>query len=143
MSKKNIGHLEYVDKRTGEVLQHIDKVYTAYSESFIMIRTTEGLDWYYPLGKNEKSLVLMLHEWSDSESMRLSLQVWQRDLICARLGISRRQISILLKSLEKSNCIKRLSQNDFLVNPSHANKCGTKQWRKRIEKYNSISRGRD
>lgn len=142
MSKKNIGQLEYVDKSTGEVLQHIDKIYTTYSESFIMIRTTDGLDWFYNLGKNEKSLVLMLHSWSDSDSMRLSLQAWQRDHICDKLGISRRQISVLLKSLENSNCIKRLSQNDFLVNPSHANKCGTKQWRKRIEKYN-LQHGRD
>ena len=140
MSKKNVGHFEFIDKGTGEVLQHIDKIYTTYSETFIMIRTTEGLDWFYPLGKNEKSLILMLHDWSNADNMRLSLQTWQRDMICDKLRVGRRQISLLLKSLENSNCIKRLSQNDFMVNPAHANKCGTKEWRKRIMEYNLVNR---
>lgn len=138
MSKKKVGEFEYVDKTTGEVIQHIDKIYTTYSETFIMIRTTDGLDWFYPLGKNEKSLILMLHDWSNATNMRLSLQKWQRDMICEKLSVGRRQISLLLKSLENENCIKRLSQNDFMVNPAHANKCGTKEWRKRILEYNSI-----
>lgn len=140
MSKKKVGEFEYVDVSTGEVLKHIDKIYTTYSETFIMVRTTDSLDWYYPLGKNEKSLVLMLHDWSNADNMRLSLQTWQRDMICAKLGIGRRQISLLLKSLEKSDCIKRLGQNDFIVNPAHANKCGTKEWRKRINEYNLIDK---
>ena len=28
MSKKKVGEFEYVDKTTGEIIQHIDKIYT-------------------------------------------------------------------------------------------------------------------
>jgi len=134
--KKKVGEFEYVDVRTGEILKHIDKIYTTYSESFIMVRTTDSLDWFIPLGKNEKSLILMLHDWSDAVSMRVSISGLQREVLCHKLGIQRRQISLLLKSLEKENCIKRISQNDFMVNPAHCNKCATREWRKRIEIYN-------
>lgn len=138
MSSKNIGRVVYVDHDTQEVLQTVDKIYGKVIEKFIMVRTTDGLDWFYPLGKNEKSLILMLHDWSNPENMRLSLQVWQRDMICEKLNVGRRQISILLKSLEEQNCIKRLSQNDFICNPEHASKRAVKDWRMIIKQYNSL-----
>jgi hypothetical protein len=138
MSSKKVGEIIYVDNATGEILQTVDKVYGRVIESFIMLRTTDGLDWFYPLGKNEKSLILMMHEWSNPQNMRLSLQAWQRDMICEKLQVGRRQISLLLKSLEKQNCIKRLSQNDFICNPEHASKRAVRDWRSIIKEYNSL-----
>ena len=138
MPRKKIGYIERVNELTGELTKSVSWYSNKYTEKFIMVRTTDSLDWFYPLGKNEKSLILMLHDWSNAENMRLSLQTWQRDKICDKLNVGRRQISLLLKSLENADCIKRLSQNDFMVNPAHANKCGTKEWRKRTLEYNSI-----
>lgn len=138
MSSKKVGEFVYIDHDTREVLQTVDKIYGKVIEKFIMVRTTDGLDWFYPLGKNEKSLILMLHDWSNHENMRLSLQAWQRDVICEKLNVGRRQISLLLKSLEDNNCIKRLSQNDFVVNPEHASKKAVKDWRNQIKQYNSL-----
>lgn len=138
MSSKKVGEIIYIDHDTREILQTVDKVYGKVIESFIMLRTTDGLDWFFPLGKNEKSLILMLHDWSNPQNMRLSLQVWQRDMICEKLQVGRRQISLLLKSLEEQNCIKRLSQNDFACNPEHASRRAVKDWRNIIKEYNSL-----
>jgi hypothetical protein len=138
MRGKNIGRIDYVDSKTGENLGSVNKVYTKLNESFIMVRTTNGLDWYFPLSKNEKSLILMLHDWSDATTMRLSLAGWQREYICKTLCVERRMVSILLKGLEDKDCIKRLSQNDFMVNPAHAFKCSTTLVRNMIKEYESI-----
>jgi hypothetical protein len=138
MRGKNIGNFREVDRQTGEIIRDVDRIYTKVHESFIMVRTTNGLDWYFPLSKNEKSLILMLHDWSDAATMRLSLSAWQREYICKTLGVERRMVSIMLKGLQEKNCIKRLSQNDFMVNPAHAFKCSTTLVRNMIKEYELI-----
>lgn len=140
MRGKKIGTINYVDNKTGEHLGSVSKIYTKDNESFIMVRTTDNLSWYFPLSKNEKSLILMLHDWSDPNTMRLSLAAWQREYICKTLSVERRMLSLLLKGLQEHDCIKRLSQNDFMVNPAHAFKCSTGEVRKRIEQYNNLKK---
>jgi len=138
MAKRKVGEFLQVNENTGEVTKHTSLWSNKYTESFIMIRTTDGLDWYFPLSKNEKSLILMLHDWSEPTNMRLSLSGWQRDEVCKKLKINRRQISLLLRSLVDKDCIKRISQNDFLVNPAHGFKCSASQVRDRIEIYKNL-----
>lgn len=138
MAKRKIGELESLDYLTGEVKVHRSLWTNKYTESFIMLRTTNGLDWFFELGKNEKSLIVMLHNWSEPTNMRVSLSGWQRDEICLKLGINRRQISLVLKRLIDKDCIKRINQNDFIVNPSHAFKCSASQVRDRIGVYMAV-----
>lgn len=138
MSRRKIGYLERVNELTGELTISKSIWTNKYTESFIMLRTTDTLDWFFPLGKNEKSLILMLHNWSEPTNMRISLSGWQREEIILKLGVQRRHLSILLKSLVDNNCIKRISQNDFMVNPAHAFKCSASQVRERIEIYNKL-----
>ena len=140
MPRKKIGYIERVNELTGELTKSVSWYSNKYTEKFIMVRTTDSLDWFYPLGKNEKSLILMLHDWSEPSNMRVSLAGWQRDEIIIKLGVKRRQISILLKNLVDADCIKRLGQNDFMVNPSHVFKCSASQVRDRIEIYKNISK---
>lgn len=138
MSKRKIGELESLDYLTGEVKVHRSLWTNKYTESFIMLRTTNGLDWFFELGKNEKSLIVMLHNWSEPTNMRVSLSGWQRDEICLKLGINRRQISLVLKRLIDKDCIKRVNQNDFIVNPAHAFKCSASLVKDRIGVYMAI-----
>ena len=138
MKDKLIGTVYTIEGTTGEVLSSVSKYMNKIKEKFIMVRTTEGLDWYFPLSKNEKSLILLLHDWSDAASMRVSLSAWQREYVCSTLQVERRMLSILLKGLESQGCIKRLSQNDFMVNPAHAFKCSTNEVKKRIIEYEKI-----
>jgi hypothetical protein len=138
MPKRKIGHLEHHNELTGEITVSRSVWTNKYTESFIMLRTTDGLDWFYDLGKNEKSLVIMLHNWSEPTNMRVSLAGWQREEVCKKLCINRRQISLVLKRLVERDCIKRINQNDFMVNPAHAFKCSASQVRDRIEIYKQL-----
>ena len=138
MPKRKIGELEFHNELTGEITKHRSLWTNKYTESFIMLRTTDTLDWMFKLGKNEMKLAIMLHDWSEPTNMRISLSGWQRDFICDKLKIERRQISLILKRLVEQGCIKRISQNDFMVNPAHAFKCSASQVRERIEIYKSL-----
>ena len=138
MAKRKIGHLERLDELTGELTISRSFWTNKYTESFIMIRTTEGLEWFHKLGNNEKSLVLMLHIWSDPTNMRLSISGWQRDEICETLKVNRRQISLILRRLIEKDCIKRINQNDFLVNPAHMFKCSASKVREMMREYEQV-----
>ena len=141
MSKRKIGEIIQVNHSTGEVTSHRSLWSNRYSERFLMFRLTDGLDWYYSLSKNGKSLFVYLHDISDSDSMRVSLTVCNREYICSKLDIARRQLSLLLNELVVSDCIFRLSQNDFVVNPSYLFKCSLSDLQNKIDEYDLIKRG--
>jgi hypothetical protein len=135
MARRKIAYVERVNELTGEITVAKSLWTNRYNESFIMVRTTDGLDWFFSLGKNEKSVVLMLHTWSEPTNMRVSVAGWQREELCLKLGIDKRQLSVLLRRLVLADCIRRLGQNDFLVNPAHCFKCSSSDVRERIKIY--------
>ena len=138
MAKKQIREITLVDVSTGEVLSQKAMYSSKYTESFIMLRTTNGIDWYFELTNNEKNLVLMLHDWANHLNMRLSLSGWQREMIIEKLGIKRRMVSILIRGLEDKDCLLRLGNNDFMLNPEHAFKCSTGEVKTKIGEYREL-----
>lgn len=138
MSKKQFREVTIVDVATGEVVSQKSMFSDKYSESFIMLRTTNGIDWWFTLTDNEKNLILMLHDWAHHLNMRLSLSAWQREQIIEKLGIKRRMVSVLLRGLEDKDCLLRLSNNDFMLNPEHAFKCSTGEVKTKIGEYREI-----
>lgn len=138
MGKKQIKEVTVVDEITGEVLSRQAVYSNKFSESFIMIRTTDSLDWVFALTANEFKVVLLMHQWAESDMGRLSLAAWQRELIMTKLNIKPEMVSFILRSLIKKDCLIKLGNNDFLVNPAHVFKCSTQQIRERIRKYESI-----
>ena len=63
MGKRKIYSGELIDTTTGEVLKSRSYYADKYTESFLMIRTTEGQEWFYKLSNNEKNLLMMLWNW--------------------------------------------------------------------------------
>lgn len=137
MSKK-IYERTSVDSISGEVLSSVSTWINKSSESFIMIRTTNGLKWYYSLGKNEKTLLLIMHEKSDSKTMIVNFTSLTRNAICGILKIKKRMLSVLLSNLEENDCFIRISQNDFMMNPEHMFKCSTNELKTRINYYKNL-----
>ena len=138
MAKKQIREITLVDVSTGEVLSQKAMYASKYTESFIMLRTTNGIDWYFALTNNEKNLVLMLHDWANHLNMRLSLAGWQREAIIEKLGVKRRMVSILIGGLADKDCLLRLGRNDFMLNPEHAFKCSTGEVKTKIGEYREL-----
>lgn len=135
MGKKQIKEVTIVDEITGEVLSRQAVYSNKFTESFIMLRTTESLDWVFALTANEFKVVLLLHQWSEQADGRISLAAWQRELIIEKLGIKSDMVSAVMRSLVSKNCLVKLGNNDFVVNPAHVFKCSTSKVREQIRKY--------
>lgn len=138
MAKKQVREITIVDVSSGEIVSQKSMYSEKYAESFIMLRTTNGIDWLFELTNNEKNLILLLHEWANHLNMRLSLARWQREQIITKLGVKRRMVSVLLRGLERKDCLLRLGNNDFMLNPEHAFKCSTGEVKTKIGEYREI-----
>ena len=135
MPSRKIRETSSVNELTGEITYHRSLYADRYTESFIMIRTTEGKDWFFSLSNNEKNLLLMLWDWSSAEDMSVYLGSVRRDKVCMKLSIKRRQITSIIGSLCEKGYIKRVGRDDFLVNPEFCFKCSVGKVREKIEKY--------
>lgn len=135
MPKKQIKEVTVVDELSGEVLSRQAVYSNKFAESFIMLRTTESLDWVFALTANEFKVLLLLHQWSESSEGRLSLAVWQKELLCDKLNIKTDMLSAIIRGLLSKDCLLKLGNNDFVVNPAHVFRCSTHDVRERIRKY--------
>ena len=135
MGKRKIYSGELIDTTTGEVLKSRSYYADKYTESFLMIRTTEGQEWFYKLSNNEKNLLMMLWNWCSYDNMSVYLGTVRRKEVGLILSIGSRQITAILSSLCSNNYIKRIGRDDFLVNPAFMFKCSVGKIREKIKKY--------
>jgi hypothetical protein len=135
MAKTKIKEVSRENHLTGEVTVHYSLYANKYTESFIMVRTTLGKDWFYALSNNEKNLLMMMWDWSSHEDMSVYLGTIRRKEVCTILCIGKRQITAILSSLCANDYVKRIGRDDFLVNPQFMFKCSVGQIRDKIKKY--------
>ena len=135
MGKRKIYSGELIDTVTGEVIKSRSYYADKYTESFIMIRTTEGQEWFYKLSNNEKNLLMMLWNWCSYDDMSVYLGTVRRKEVGMVLGIKSRQITAVLASLCAKDYVKRIGRDDFLVNPEYMFKCSVGKIREKIKKY--------
>ena len=135
MAKKKINEFSRVNELTGEIREHYSYYSDKYTESFIMIRTTNGEDWFYALSNNQKNLLMIMWKWCDADQMAVYLGTVRRKEICTKLSIGKRQITAIISSLCAKDYIKRIGRDDFLVNPEYMFKCSVGKVREKINKY--------
>lgn len=135
MGKRKIYSGELIDTTTGEVILSRSYYADKYTESFLMIRTTEGQEWFYKLSNNEKNLLMMLWNWCSYDNMSVYLGTVRRKEVGLVLGIGSRQITAVLASLCAGNYIRRIGRDDFLINPAYMFKCSVGKVREKIKIY--------
>lgn len=135
MAKRKVNEFSRVNELTGEIREHYSYYSDKFTESFIMIRTTVGKEWFYALSNNEKNLLMMMWDWSSHEDMSVYLGSVRRKEVCTILSIGKRQITSIISSLCAKDYIKRIGRDDFLVNPSYMFKCSVGKVREKIKKY--------
>ena len=135
MSKRKVYEQVNVNEITGEIKYHHSHYSDKYTESFIMIRTTNGKDWFYALSNNEKNLLMAMWDWCSHEDMSVYLGSIRRSYVVSDIGISKRQITAVLASLCAKNYIKRIGRDDFLINPAYMFKCSVGKVREKMIKY--------
>lgn len=134
MSKRKVYEASNVNELTGEITYHHSYYSDKYTESFIMIRVTNGKDWFYSLSNNEKNLLMMMWDWCNVD-MYVYLGTVRRSEASDALSIGKRQITTILAGLCKRDYIKRIGRDDFMVNPEYMFKCSVGKVREKIEKY--------
>lgn len=127
------------DNTTGEILD--DKSTITYvnrqSENFAMYSTTNGLEWAKEF-KGYLLFLMVLNQYSDNDGI-LCLSAYRRKEINKFFCWSNvRSITNALSFLISINGIKRLSQNDFMINPETVYKGSTVTKQEKINKYNSL-----
>ena len=127
------------DTLTGEVIS--DKSGVTYvnkqSESFGMYTTTNGLEWAKEL-KSYFLFLVVLNEYSDNSGV-VRLTTHLRKSICEFFDFkNERSITTILGILVKSGVVKRISNNDFVINPETVYKGSVLDKKEKIEKYNKL-----
>ena len=134
----NLKKLE-VDTLTGEILSDtITSVYRNKStEKFSYYTTTNGLEWALPF-KSHLLLLMALNEYSDKDGV-VSLSPHIRGKICKFFGWDNlNTLSNALGALVKLDGIRRISQDDFMINPETVFRGGTSAKADKQNKYNSL-----
>ena len=128
-----------VDVVSGDILE--DKITSRFqnrnSENFAMYTTTNGLEWAIPY-KGYLLFLMVLNQYADNDGT-LCLSAYRRKEINRFFGwTNSRSLTNALGYMIEINGIKRLSQNDFMINPETVYKGSTVSKAEKITKYNSI-----
>lgn len=127
------------DNKTGEILD--DKSSMTYlnkeSDYFAMYSTTNGLDWAKPF-KGYLLFLMVLNQYADNSGY-LCLSTYRRKEINKFFGWeNNRSITNAIIFLVKNNGLKRISNNDFMINPETVYKGSSTTKQDKIKQYSSI-----
>lgn len=128
-----------IDVPTGEILS--DTIVASYgkrtAEQFGYYTTTNGLEWALPF-KSHLLLLMVLNQYSDKEGV-VSLSPHKRDMICKFFNWDNSNtLSNALGVLIRLDGIRRLSQDDFMINPETVFRGSTDKKSEKQNKYNSL-----
>jgi len=128
-----------IDVPSGEILS--DTIFATYGnkviEKFRYYTTTNGLEWALPF-KSHLLLLMALNQYSDVDGI-ISLSPYKRDVICTFFGWNNKNsLSNALNVLIKLNGIKRINQDDFMINPETVFGGSTNTKAEKQNKYNLL-----
>lgn len=128
-----------VDLMTGEVVDakmtftYINR----HSESFGMYTTTDGLEWAKAI-RGYLLLLMVLNEYSDRDGV-IALNGERRNHISSFMEWSNgHSLTTAIDRLIKLKAMKRISHNNYTLNPTMFYKGSTNNKIERINNYNSI-----
>ncbi len=134
--------VQSVDFSTGEVLSDTNTsvVVSRHNEQFAMYSTTDGLDWAKPF-KSYLLLMMLLNIYADRDNV-VSLSVRKRKKICDFFGWSSVvSLSNALGVLISLDGLRRISQNDFMLNPNMFYRGSVLSKASKVEMFNSLVKG--
>ncbi|MBP8994407.1 MAG: hypothetical protein KBG30_11455 [Bacteroidales bacterium] len=105
-----------------------------------MYSTTDGLDWAKPF-KSYLLLMMLLNIYADRDNV-VSLSVRKRKKICDFFGWSSVvSLSNALGVLISLDGLRRISQNDFMLNPNMFYRGSVLSKASKVEMFNSLVKG--
>jgi hypothetical protein len=139
MTRKTIYTRERIDVETGELVLDINVTAAKNNETFMFARTTDGISWV----KNFKNLqdVLVLVYMVEFEEIRSGVVIFTGTQIksCSEFyGVSEKTIRNSISSLINTGFIKRISCNNFVINPCTFYRGGVVSFIRKMHQWNII-----
>lgn len=120
MSSRTVFHAQYLDKNTGELIEHRKNWISKNKERFIMVRITDGLQWTEMFSGNEIKTLLFLSSHIDRETHYIHVTEFRKHELSLLLGYTTiRSVNNTFNSIMKKGGMKKiLPFNDtFMINP--------------------------
>ncbi|MFZ4798257.1 MAG: hypothetical protein ACOYMA_12245 [Bacteroidia bacterium] len=119
-TKKQIylGNALIKDNLTGEIVSDRTKtiVYNSKSEKFIMVTTTNGIEWIKPIKGYLALLMFMVERYYDNCVVSLS-PLRKSEISEFFEWKNPKQIDLALSILLKHDVIRRIGRGDYMINP--------------------------
>ncbi len=113
-------HAQYLDKETGELIEHRKNWISKNKERFIMLRITDGMDWISMLTGSEVKALMFLGSIIDKDSHYVHFNSYRREEVRILLDYkSATTVNNTLNNLIKKGALKKIYPfNDtFMINP--------------------------
>ena len=138
-SKKVYTAIERVKDSNGNVTSSTERniLVNKTQESFIMLTTTDGIDWISPI-RNYLAFLVCLFSYADKNGIVSLTPLRKAEIQALFKWKSRGQVDNALGILLEYNCIKRIGRGDYIVNPDTIFSGGTITKAEKSNLYNSI-----
>lgn len=106
-------------------------------EKFIMVTTTNGMDWVHPV-RNYLAFLIYLSTISDNNGMVALTPYRKAEIQVFFKWKNKVQVDNALGVLLKNDCIKRVGRGDYIINPDTVFQGGTIKKVEKLNLYKSI-----
>ena len=129
---------EKIDRETGEIIIE-NRFYTVVNnETFVRMRTTNGIGWVFEMPyRGFEVCAYLVSNCINPNGIAIISSTVRMD-ICLEFKISDQTLSRILSKLREGNYIKRIRRCDYAVNPSYFFDGSSKTLLSKIDSYNSI-----
>jgi hypothetical protein len=127
-----------VDYQTGEVQSETSVFVGKLSERFGLYRITDGLSWVMMFDIHEMRLLMLLGEAEDNENHIVTLTPAKRDAISTFMGYTKRHFYRILSRLVERHAVVKLTNFEYLLNPSFFYKGSSAKLIGRIKSFYEI-----
>ena len=130
--------LEEVDPNTGEVVsvkRKTERVKTIKQQSYLLLRTTDGMAYLRRLGGNKLHVILCMafYAFIWDNTVNTSPAFW--DEVSALIGIKKRQVYRLLREMELDLFIVKMWGGKYMINPDVIIVGGSKYYDQNVKRF--------
>jgi hypothetical protein len=136
--KRKIFEKQIIDLDTGEITSISSITVSKFNETFVLGRTTDGLEWLRELSGNEVKLLMFLTEMEDLKTKLVHLTTNQREYLLECMKIGKVMLRRLIVQLEQKGLLVRLNNNEICLNPKCFYKGPSKEVVGRIIKFETF-----
>lgn len=125
--KRKIFEQQIIDLETGVVTSVTQVTVSKFCETFIMGRTTDGMEWLNLFSGDEIKLLIILTEMQDIKTRIVHFTPVNRHYAEKMMSLKSNSLSKMIKRLEDKQALIRQSRTELILNPTYFYKGSSKE----------------